>query len=220
MLSRMGATDRRADRGRREAAAILRDVGEELRAARLSADLSQKRVGEAVGISHTEVSRVERMGAPGVPVTRLAAMAAVLGLRLSVRLYPAGRPLRDAAQLALMERLRIRLHRALRLEGESPLPIVGDLRAWDGAIRGPGWSIFVDAETRIRDVQALARRTALKRRDSGGANVLLLPADTRTNRAVLDAVGTALIPDAIDGRAVLAALEVGRDPAGSGVVML
>jgi hypothetical protein len=78
----------------------------------------------------------------------------------------------------------------------------------------------VDAETRIRDAQALQRRTNLKRRDTLTDRVILLLADTRSNRVVVRALGAPILDDAIDGRVVLARLAAGSDPKGSGVVLL
>lgn len=216
----MATKDRAVDRGRRDAAVHLQVVGRELREARLAAGLSQAKVGRAVGISHAGVSRLERALAPNVPLERIDTIAAVLGMRLSVRLFPAGLPLRDAGQLALLERLRARLGPGLEWRTEAPVPIAGDLRAWDAAISGPGWTMFVDAETRIRDVQALQRRAALKTRDTGTVRVMLLVADTRTNRALLASLSESLIPEALPGRTILADLAAGRDPGGSGVVLL
>jgi len=216
----MATRERAADRGSREAADQLRTLGRELRDARLAADLSQTVVGRAAGISHPVLSRIERATAANVPFNRLSAVAAVLGFRVSIRLYPAGNPLRDAAQLALLDRLRTRVQPGLRWQSEVVLSIPGDARAWDASISGVGWIVYVDAETRLRDVQALVRRTALKRRDSGTDRVILLIAATRWNRAVLRALGSPLLPEAIDGHAILTALAAGRDPGGSGVVLL
>jgi transcriptional regulator with XRE-family HTH domain len=220
MLPVMATKDRAVDRGWRDAARHLQVVATELREARLSAGLSQSHVGRAVGISRAGVSRIERALAPNVPLGRLDAMAAVVGLQLSVRLYPKGRPLRDEGQLALLERLRRRLAPHLTWRTETPVPIAGDLRAWDASIDGPGWRVFIDAETRVRDCQALERRTALKARDTGTERVILLIGDTRSNRAILSSVGGFLIADAVPGRTILAALESGHDPGGSGVVLL
>jgi transcriptional regulator with XRE-family HTH domain len=150
----MATKDRPADRGRRDAANHIRAIASELREARLAAGLSQSHVGRALGISHAGVSRIERGLAPNIPLRTLETMAAVLGLRMSVRLYPAGLPLRDDGQLALLERLRAKTSERLTWTTERPIPIAGDLRAWDASIDGPGWTVYVDAETRIRDVQA------------------------------------------------------------------
>lgn len=216
----MATKDRAVDRGRREAVLHLQAVGTELREARLAAGLSQAILGDVVGISHAGISRIERALAPNLPLARVDSIAAVLGMRLSLKLYPTGRPLRDAGQLGLLDRLRRRLGPGLSWRAESPVPLVGDLRAWDASIGGVGWTVFVDAETRIRDVQALQRRTALKARDTGTDRVILLIADTRTNRAVLASLSEPLIHDPVPGRTILTSLEAGRDPGGSGVVLL
>ena len=111
----------------------------------------------------------------------MSAYCAVVGLDLSIRTYPAGDPIRDRAQLALLERLRARLHPTLRWRTEVPLPIEGDLRAWDAEIRPArlplAWA-RVEAETRIADGQALERKLALKLPATPGGHLILLVADT------------------------------------------
>ena len=216
----MPARERASDRGLHQAGRLVADLGSELREARVAAGISQETVGRAAGISHSAVSRIERGAAPFVSLRRMAILASIVGLRLSVRAYPAGLPLRDAAQLALLDRLRRQLHPSLTWQTEVPLAIDGDLRAWDASIRGQGWAAFVDAETRIRDAQALERRTALKQRDTKTDRVILLVADTRSNRLVLRAVGSPLVAGAVAARDILDALRAGRDPGGSGVVLL
>jgi hypothetical protein len=182
--------------------------------------VSQSVVGRAAGVSHPVVSRIERGVAPNVPLRRLATLAAVVGLRLSIRAYPAGPPVRDAAQIALLGRLRSVLHRSLTWRTEVPIPIDGDLRAWDSSISGRAWTAYVDAETRIRDAQALGRRTALKQRDTRTDRVILLVADTRSNREVLRALNGTLIADSLPPRQIIDALARGQDPGGSGVILL
>lgn len=216
----MTTRERAIDRGHRTSARALATIGAELREARIAAGLSQGFVADAAGSSRSEISRIERAGAPMVPVRRLAAAAAVVGLDLSVRLYPAGLPLRDKAQLALLARFRRLLPRDLVWSSEVPLPIPGDPRAWDASVSGSGWAAYVDAETRLRDIQALQRRTALKQRDTGTNRAILLIADTRANRSVLAALAAPLVPDAVPGKALLEALIAGRDPGGSGVILL
>jgi len=86
-------------------------------------------------------------------------------------------------------------------------------RAWDAVIDGVGWSRPVEAETRLRDIQALQRGIGIKSRDAGENDVILLVADTRHNRHVLrthaDAVAE-LFPNR--PREVLATLRQGRPP--------
>ena len=213
--------ERRIDRGRRRARQGLATIGEEFRESRLSAGLSQDQVADAVGISQAELSRIERGVAPWVTFETLALIAAVLGLDLPLRAFPVGDPIRDAAQLQLLAKLRAILPTGVTWRTEVPLRRERDLRAWDAVIGGSGWRVTIDAETRLRDVQALARREALKRRDDGAETMILLVADTRHNRRVIRLAKPDLATDfPITGVALLAALCEGKRPTGSGILFL
>jgi transcriptional regulator with XRE-family HTH domain len=199
----------------------LQVIGEELRNARLLAGLTQQQVGDAVGTSHTTVSRIELGRAPNVSYQTLVLIATVLGLDLPLRVFPSGEPLRDASQAALLGKLRIGVARELGWRTEVLLRIPGDRRAWDAAIRGPDWEVAVDAESRLRDVQAVVRRTALKRRDDRREIMILLVANTRHNRHVLRLVAADLAADyPVRGADALAALARGERPVGSAIVLL
>lgn len=217
----MVTRERRLDRGRRQARRGLTTIGEEFRETRLRAGLTQRQVAEAIAISHTEVSRIERGVATRVPYETLVTMGAVLGLDVPLRAFPSGDPIRDAAQLALLARLRVLLPAPLTWRTEVPLDVPGDRRAWDAVIGGPDWRVPVDAESRLRDVQACTRRVALKRRDDGSDVVILLVADTRHNRRVLRLAAPDLAGEfPMTGPAVLAALRIGEAPSASGIVLL
>jgi hypothetical protein len=102
-----------------------------------------------------------------------------------------------------------------------PLRIPGDRRAWDGAIGGDAWELPVDAESRLHDLQACLRRTALKQRDDSRVAVVLIVADTRHNRRVLRLAAADLASDyPVRGADALKALERGDRPAGSAIVLL
>ena len=154
----------------------------------------------------------------------MSAYCAVVGLDLSIKTYPAGDPIRDRAQLALLGRFRERLHPSLRWRTEVPLPIEGDLRAWAAENRPPPpaqWRIRVEAETRLADGQALQRKLALKLRDDPVGHLILLVSDTRSNRAALRLIREGLrelLP--LDTRELLLALGRGNEPAGSGIVIM
>lgn len=175
----MSTRERRLDRGRRHSRRSLSAIGEELRETRIQAALTQRELSAAVGISSSEISRIERGESHHVAYETLVAIGAALGLDVPLRVYPNGDAVRDAAQLALLARFRMLMPADLRHRTEVPLGIPGDRRAWDDVIDGPGWSLPVEAETRLRDVQALHRKIALKCRDAGVDRVLLLVADTR-----------------------------------------
>lgn len=183
--------------------------------------MSQAAVAAAAGVAHTTVGRIERDRLPGVSIDVLARIGSAVGLDLVVRVYPAGDPVRDAAQVGLLERLRQRLPAAIPWHTEVPLPIPGDLRAWDAVLGLPGRLTALEAETRLSDLQAMERRINRKRRDGGIDRVVILVADTRANRRAL-ALGReglrASFP--LDTREVMAALDEGRQAPASGIVIL
>jgi transcriptional regulator with XRE-family HTH domain len=217
----MTSKERPADRGRRRGTYLLDELLREIRECRTARNLSQTSVAEALGISDSTLSRIERGELPSVSFVTIASLLSVLGLELSARAYPTGHGIRDRAQLVLLERLRTRVSPELTWRTEVPLPIQGDLRAWDAALIAPGLTIGIDAETRLRDVQAVDRRVMLKLRDSGWDRAILLVAATRTNRLVLGEFGPALRANfPIPGRSTLGALANGTDPGGNSVVLL
>lgn len=227
MLPGMGTRERPADRGRRRARAELTSIGVDLRHARQMAGLSLRAVGTAAGLSASQLSRIERGLVDGVPITTLAVIAAVVGLDVRVRAYPGPDPLRDQAQVRLLDRLRRVLPPQIGLEAEVVLPDDRDLRAWDGRMTGlrptsrSGSTLVVEAETRFADAQAFLRRLARKRRDGGVDDVLVIVADTKANRRAVDAawpVLQATFP--VRSHACLAALRAGEHPGGSALVFL
>ena len=211
-LRAMVTRERRLDRAERLIRRALMTIGEELRESRIRAGLSQREVGRLVGLSHSHISRIESGLVRTARYDTLVRIGAVLGLDIPLRAYPNGDPVRDAAQLALIGRFRAVLPASVRWRAEVALGIPGDLRAWDGVISGPGWSMPVEAETRIRDVQALLRKLALKQRDAGADQILLLLADTRHNRSVLRLYADEFAAFPADRRAARAALASGRSP--------
>lgn len=172
-------------------------------------------------MSHAQFGRIERGQLDQLTIDQAGLACAAVGLRLVVKAVPGGDPALDAGQLALLERLRRELPPNVPMHTEVPLPIPGDLRAWDGLIRIDDVRIGVEAEARIRDVQALDRRIALKRRDGGVDIVVLLVANTVSNRRMLALHREALRSSfPLDTRRVMAALRMGRAPTASGIVVL
>jgi hypothetical protein len=180
-----------------------------------------RQVGAAAGVSRTTAWRIEQGTATEVSLSSFGRVAAAVGLDASLRLFPAGDPIRDAAHVALLGRLRARINSSLRWRTEVPLPIAGDRRAWDATIAGLGFVIGVEAETRIRDLQAVSRRVNLKQKDGGLDHVILLVSETRANRDALR-LGEADLREAfpVSQRDCLRALREGRDPGGSAIMVL
>ena len=172
-------------------------------------------------MSHAQLGRIERGELLQLTVDQASRACAAVGLRLAFRAYPDGDPVADRAQLALLGRFRACLPEHARWLSEVPLPIQGDRRAWDAISIVAGFRFAVEAETRLRDIQALERRIALKQRDSNIEVVVLVISDTFANRRTLAIHREALrarFP--LGGRTILKALRAGRPPAASGVVVL
>lgn len=206
-----------AARGRELAAAVLRD----LRASRMDRGLGGQDVARAIGISPAQYSRIERGLTKDVSIELAATIAATVGCELSVRVHPAGEPIRDTAHAALIERFRTRLHRTLRIRTEVPFPGPSDRRAWDVVVSGAGWRVGVEAETRPRDLQALERRLALKARDGDVTHLVLLLLDSRHNRDLVRAHrDTFLDRFPVPAPRALELLQAGADPGGGALLIL
>ena len=214
-------------RADRLARSDLTKVGDELRLGRVGAGLSLSEVGRTCGISRSQVARIERAQVEIVQVHHLVRIGAAVGLDVRLRAYPRGDPIRDAAQVRLIDRFRNRIDPELAVRTEVPLPIEGDLRAWDAWVDGfqdpapDQVGMPVEAETRIADLQATTRRLTLKMRDGNVRSVVLVVADTRTNRATVRAAAAAiheLFP--VVPRVAWAALASGRHPGGSALLLV
>jgi transcriptional regulator with XRE-family HTH domain len=217
----MATRSRAVDIGEARARTAVARLAAEARLARVAAGLSQRDVARALVMDRSQYSRIERGLSPHLTLRTASRICAVLGLDLSVRTFPAGDPIRDAAQIALLERLRTRCHGSLSWRTEVPLPIPGDRRAWDATITTSAWSAGIEAETALTDVQALDRRLGLKERDGGMDRVVLLLLDSRRNRATLRGGGDHLrLRFPVDSRTALAAFAVGQDPGGNALILL
>ena len=146
---------------------------------------------------------------------------AAVGNQLTLRSYPFDDPARDAGQLRLLARFRSRLPAVLVMQTEVPMPMSGDPRAMEGMLAIGTARIGVEAEARFGDVQAIDRRAQLKKRDAGLDRLILLVADTRANRDVLERHRDALRASyPLDTKDVLAALGRREVPSADGIVVL
>lgn len=213
--------ERRYDKGTERGRELITGLGRELRNARSDRGLSLRATAAEARLSAPTLSRIERGMATSVSFITVARLMATVGLELSARAYPGGQPLRAAGHVELLAALRFQLHRSLRWATEVPLPSPGDLRAWDAIISGPGWMYGVEAETSPRDAQALARRLALKHRDSNVDGVILLLRRGRRSASFLRDARPVLAPNyPADGRRTLQLLQAGADPGGSAIAVL
>jgi transcriptional regulator with XRE-family HTH domain len=218
-----------ANRQRRQERALwlmrrdLEEIGIDLRSSRLASGLTLRDVGDAIGVSPQSVLRSEHgRFPPGSSPELLARQAAAVGMRARIKAYPDGDPLRDAAQVELMGRLRARLPAGTPISVEVPVSDQpGDLRAWDAVLQMPGCSCALEFVTRFHDCQSQLRRFQLKLRDGNVGRLIVVVKATHTNRRALAAardVVDASFPLAT--RHIMAALAAGRDPGVNGIALL
>jgi transcriptional regulator with XRE-family HTH domain len=200
---------------------LLDGVVREFHEARLAAGISQERIGHAIHRSDAWVSWTEAGANASLSIVDAARMLACVGLDLTVRAYPAGKGIRDEAQLALIAHLKSLATGHWEWRTEVPIPLPGDPRAWDAVLCSSAATIGVEAESRLRDIQALDRRVMLKLRDSGLDRVVILVAATRTNRTILRELGDSVRSNyPVPSRQALDALVNRRDPGGNAIVVL
>jgi transcriptional regulator with XRE-family HTH domain len=204
-----------------QASWLLQRIGRELRLARIAAGATQQQIALRIGTGKAQISRAERAAAGDLRIAILARHASVVGVRLSVQLYPGTRHVLDTPQLALLELLRTRLDTAWSWQIEVPMPAERDLRAVDALLRRGDCTIAVEAITRLSDVQAQVRAAQLKRRDIGATRLLLLIGGSRANRRALAQAEGVLRTAFLTGtRHLLGLLAGGNDPGGDLLLVL
>jgi hypothetical protein len=212
----------RRQRGRRRGEELVRRAVSELRTARQIAGVSQRQLGANVGCAQSDVSRLEVGRFLDVPVTTLSEIASALGMELHLSVHPIGDPIADKAQQPLVGRfLGVIASPPYRVFREALLPSPGDRRAWDLLLRLDSLLVGVEAETRVRDIQALTRRIRERERDGGVDHILLILSDTAHNRRLAAQVREALGERfATAPASVLAALRSGRPIPGSALIVM
>lgn len=215
--TRRNFVDEAGRRARRQLDEVVRD----LRSARHAAGLSQATVARAIGISRSLLAAWERSEGLAAPL-QLARWGAVVGLDIPFRAHAAGSPLRDAAQLRILQRARLAIGNAWRWRTEVPVsdnPL--DRRAVDAVLQGTAGRIGLEVVSRLTDAQAQVRGIVLKQQASGIDRMILVLAETRHNRAALAAAAPTVMPAfPLSTRGVLAALRVGRLPESNGVMLI
>jgi transcriptional regulator with XRE-family HTH domain len=220
-LRRMGTRETRRQRGRRRGEQLVRRLIGEIRNAREENGVSQRALAAELDWSQSELNRLEQYRFPAVSLPRLCELAAVLGLEVSAGLHPDGDAIRDKGQQPLIGRFTGVIGAPYVISREVLLPLPGDRRSWDILLRREDLLVGVEAETRIRDIQALVRRVRERERDGGVDEILIVLSDTAHNRQLVDQLREALGPRyATSPRTLLAALRAGRPLPGSGVILL
>ena len=198
-----------------------RELGDQLRTGRLVLGLTLRELGTAIGVSSSEVSRRELGKSRRLTGEKLARHAAGVGLRLSVKLWPVGGGVRDAAQARYIAAFVARVGRGWKVTLEAPIQLPGDLRAVDLLLVAGDVRVAVEVITRLADLQAQVRAAQLKARDIGATRLILVVAATHSNRIILASARGALVSAFdLDTRRVLGDLASGRDPGRDAIVVL
>jgi len=200
---------------------VRMEIGASLRIARVANGQTQRQVGRAIRRSASRISRIEHGLVPRLSVTELAMVAAAVGMKLYMRLYPGGRRPLDAPQLALLAAFNARLHPAWRRQLEVPMPISGDLRAVDELIRTDGCSCAVEAYTRLVDIGRQLRLSRAKQRDLKADRLIWVVRGSHANRRLLHEAGPLLVQELpMTTRPALRALGAGADPGADSLIIL
>jgi transcriptional regulator with XRE-family HTH domain len=193
----------------------------ELRVARTTRGVSLRTLSAELGLSKSQLDRIERATTRDVGVIRLAEIASLLGYELALTLHPVGDAIRDKGHEALLRRFRARLPAASRIAREVPFPNAGDPRHWDLIVRLGAQRVGVEAETRIRDMQELVRRMRGRERNGGVDEVVLVLSDSGHNRRLVAELRAALGPTYVTPpRALLGRLQRGEPLPGCGVILV
>jgi transcriptional regulator with XRE-family HTH domain len=218
----MAAQETPASLGGADARRVAAAIAMELRDGRIGAGISQATAARAAGLSPSQWGRLERNELDAPDLDQVCRAARALGLRGHLKLYPAGEPVRDSAQLNLLARFEAALGPPLRMRREVPIPIIGDLRAWDAMVDGDGRPFFVEGESHVHDIQEVDRRIARKQRDDPRATtVVLILTRSDHHRRLLATHREALrelLP--LDGVTILRSIRSGRRPPASGIALL
>jgi transcriptional regulator with XRE-family HTH domain len=217
----MATRTRTIDEARRVWLRMAQEIGDQLRTARHVLGLTQAQVGAAIGVSASEISRRELGRSNRLTGLKLAVHAAAVGLKLSIKLWPVGGGIRDAAQARYIATFVARVGRLWTVTLEAPIRLAGDLRAVDVLLTSHHARIAVEVITRLADLQAQVRAAQLKARDIGATRLMLVVAGTHANRNALASVRATLLDSFdLDSRRLLAALAAGRDPGRDGIIVL
>lgn len=217
----MATRTRVIDEARRWWDRLAHEIGDQLRTGRHILGVTQSQLGAVIGASQSEISRRELGRSRRFTGERLAVHAAGVGLKVSVKLWPIGGGVRDAAQARYIEAFLARVGRPWKVTLEAPIPLAGDLRAVDVLLVAAGVRIAVEVITRLADLQAQVRSAQIKARDIGATRLILGIAGSHANRNALIAVRHSLVEGFdLDSRRLMADLAAGRDPGRDGIVML
>jgi transcriptional regulator with XRE-family HTH domain len=199
--------------------------GRELRIARVTSGLSQKRLALIVGVTQQLVSLAE-LGDPSVSLEVRCRLSAACGHELGWRLYPVTSVrLRDSGQMALAQGIVREVHASWTSRLEVPVA-PGDARAADVLLVGRDEIIHLEIERTLVDFQAQLRAAQLKRealseRSQKPVRLVIAVPDTAATRDRLRPF-TELIARVMSAgsRRIWAAIRSGEPLGGDGILFV
>lgn len=222
MIHRMPVRRDPVEEAARRARHQLERALDEVRLRRIGAGVSQRRLAQVLRCSRQLIGAMESGHLQDIGAIQLARMGAAVGLDVPIRTYPSGSPLRDAAQLRLLERFRETIGDAWMWRTEVAVSgSPDDRRAIDVVLAKATRRVGVEAVTRLTDAQDQVRSFLLKQEAAALECMVVVLADTRHNRQALRDASATLRP-AFPGqsRSTLRDLRAGRVPRSNGVAMV
>ena len=200
--------------------------GDDVRALRLRAGVSQAALGRAIGVTRSVICRMEQ-GATDVSPRIRARAGAVLGAEVRIAIYPSGSPLiHDAAHARIVETVVAATDPRWHATVESPVPGPGR-RSTDIRLELAGIVVLMEVETRVQGLEGIIRECSDKRvavleaspRDRIVHVVLVLPATTHHRTLVRAHPATLKAAFPAGSNDLAAALaDVGRPWPGDGIL--
>jgi transcriptional regulator with XRE-family HTH domain len=205
---------RRRRLGANRANRLARDLGEEIRRARIGLAMSQRDLARHAGVATSTIARIEA-GDPGIQLDTTVAVGTAAGVDVVLRAYPGPTPkLRDSGQLAVAQQLVAMAHPRLRPQLEVPAGEFG--RSADLLFLGTDEILHIEIERVAVDYQAQYRSAVAKRDHLASIHarpvrLILVIEDTPRNRTAvrphLDVIQRQL---PAGSRQILASLRSGR----------
>ena len=222
MLHRMPVRRDPVEEAARRARYQLERALDEVRRRRIVAGVSQRTLARRLRCSRQLIGAMESGHLQDIGAIQLARMGAAVGLDVPIRTYSSGSPLRDAAQLRLLERFRETIGDAWMWRTEvavSDSP--DDRRAIDVVLANATRRVGIEAVTRLTDAQDQVRSFLLKQEAAALECMVVVLSDTRHNRQAVRDAGATLRP-AFPGmsRSTLRDLRAGRVPPTNGVALV
>lgn len=177
--------------GDREARAIAANLGRDLRRTRRQRRITQRALGDRVGVSQAEISALEAGAGARTPIETWVAIGIALDRPIAIGFSrDVVEPLSDAGHLAAQELVvRLAAGAGWRTAFEAPIDVTAPGLTTDLRFDRAGATVLVEIWNRVDDLGAAARssdrKLAAVRRGHPRVVCLWLLVDTAANRRIV-----------------------------------